>query len=142
MSHHFVCPEGDHSLLHYADHGGKQSSTPIPIVASHGRRCQISAIAFATYVHLKLPRVPKGTFKVPILPGYREGTKITFPTAEGVDITFELVEKPSEFRRSGKSSYARGLQVKRAARTKLSLGTCPIFLSMFFAVDVSELCPS
>lgn len=63
---------------------------------------QISAVAFAAYVHLKLPRVPKGAFRVPILPGYRRGTKITFNTPEGVDVTFELVEKHSQFRRSGK----------------------------------------
>ncbi|CAN0121774.1 unnamed protein product, partial [Hapterophycus canaliculatus] len=61
----------------------------------------ISAVAFAAYVHLKLPRVPKGKFRVPILPGYRRGTKITFNTPEGVDVTFELVEKQSQFRRSG-----------------------------------------
>lgn len=58
-------------------------------------------MAFAVYVHLKLPRVPKGVFEVPILPGYRRGTKITFSTPEGVDVTFEVVEKPSDFRRSG-----------------------------------------
>ncbi|CAN0308747.1 unnamed protein product, partial [Ectocarpus sp. 8 AP-2014] len=59
------------------------------------------AVAFAAYVHLKLPRVPQGAFKVPILPGYRRGTKITFSTPEGVDVTFELVETQSQFRRSG-----------------------------------------
>eukprot|EP00904_Undaria_pinnatifida_P006232 jgi/Undpi1/2739/HiC_scaffold_14.g06117.m1 len=66
-------------------------------------RCPLplSAVAFAAYVHLKLPKVPDGTFKVPILPGYRRGTKITFSTPEGVEVTFELVEKPSQFRRSG-----------------------------------------
>lgn len=39
---------------------------------------------------------------MPILPGYRRGTKLTFNTREGVDVTFELVEKHSQFRRSGK----------------------------------------
>ncbi|CAN0019261.1 unnamed protein product [Scytosiphon promiscuus] len=61
----------------------------------------ISAVAFAAYVHLKLPRVPKGKFRVPILPGYRRGTKLTFTTPDGVDVTFELVEKQGQFRRSG-----------------------------------------
>eukprot|EP00903_Cladosiphon_okamuranus_P014608 g13546.t1 len=61
----------------------------------------ISAVAFAAYVHLKLPKVPKGLFRVPILPGYRRGTKLTFKTSDGVDVTFELVEKRSQFRRSG-----------------------------------------
>lgn len=61
----------------------------------------ISAVAFAAYVHLKLPRVPKGTFQVPILPGYRAGTKITFSTPDGVNVTFEIVEKTSDLRRSG-----------------------------------------
>ncbi|CAN0572925.1 unnamed protein product, partial [Laminaria digitata] len=62
----------------------------------------LSAVAFAAYVHLKLPKVPKGAFKVPILPGYRRGTKITFSTEDEVEVTFEIVEKPNQFRRSGK----------------------------------------
>ena len=65
---------------------------------------QISAVAFAAYVHLKLPKIPKGVFRVPILPGYRRGTKLTFSTRERVDVTFELIEKRSQFRRSGKQN--------------------------------------
>lgn len=65
------------------------------------KNVQISAVAFAAYVHLKLPRIPRGTFRVPVLPGYRRGTKITFATPEEVTVTFEVVEKDSEFRRYG-----------------------------------------
>ncbi|CAM9747517.1 unnamed protein product, partial [Ectocarpus sp. 4 AP-2014] len=95
----------------------------------------ISAVAFAAYVHLKLPRVPQGAFRVPILPGYRRGTKITFSTPEGVDVTFELVEKQSQFRRSGDDLFVMlrlsPKMVKRGCVVKvptLDKGTASIFL--------------
>ncbi|CAM9682992.1 unnamed protein product [Discosporangium mesarthrocarpum] len=66
-------------------------------------RCPVpfSALAFAAYVHVKLPRLPEGRYSIPIKPGYKEGTKITFLRPEGMDVVFELVQKPSKFSRVG-----------------------------------------
>ncbi|CAM9722072.1 unnamed protein product [Ectocarpus sp. 13 AM-2016] len=105
----------------------------------------ISAVAFAAYVHLKLPRVPQGAFRVPILPGYRRGTKITFSTPEGVDVTFELVEKQSQFRRSGDDLFVMlrlsPKMVKRGCVVKvptLDKGTASLFLLLLEVRDGYE----
>ncbi|CAM9694198.1 unnamed protein product [Ascophyllum nodosum] len=83
----------------------------------------ISAVAFAAYVHLKLPRMPRGTFRVPILPGYRGGTKITFSTPEEVNVTFEVVEKDSEFRRYGDDLF---VTIRLSSKTAKRGGTVKV----------------